>query len=169
MLQVLELESFQCTSFVQHVKQNPESPACFRFRRVFHHCLLYVSDSGDFHRCLLYVSDFGDFFTAVFWICIFQIPETFSPLSAVCFGFWRLVFLPVPSVCFRFQRLFFNHCLLHVSDSGELTDIAQRVKAGVAVSERKVVSHDNGRLHAANNDSVLVTGGINHEKGASYL
>ena len=75
----------------------------------------------------------------------------------------------MPSVCFRFQRLFFNHCLLHVSDSGELTDVAQCVKAGVAVSERKVISHDNGRLHAANNDSVLVTGGINHEKGASYL
>ena len=48
--------------------------------------------------------------------CMFQIPESFSPLSSVCFRFWRLS--PLSSVCFRFWRLF-HRCLLdlYISDS----------------------------------------------------
>ena len=49
----------------------------------------------------------------------------------------------------------FHWWLLYVSDSGELTDVAQCVEAGVADSERKVISHDNGWLHTANTDPVL--------------
>ena len=70
---------------------SPLSSVCFRFWRLF-------------HRCLLYVSDAGDFFTAVF--CMFQMLETFSLLSS-------------GSVYFRFRRLF-HHCLLYVLDSGDL-------------------------------------------------
>ena len=111
------LESFQCTSFVRCVKQNPESPACFRFRRLFQETSsVRLGLQRLCHRCLLYVSDFWDFFTAV--CCMFCILETFILNHCLLYvlDFWDFF----TTVCCVFQipdNFLFNHCLLYVSDS----------------------------------------------------